>query len=99
MARDKRGYIPQPTVQVETVEAETAKVETVEETPEAIPVDSEREAMVAVVQDTWELRPHADGTELWINSRDFVTQDGGAVPQGVARSLEDACALEAKRRG
>lgn len=89
MARDKRGYIPQATVEMETVE----------ETPAAIPVDSERDAMVAVVQDTWELRPHADGTELWINSRDFVTHDGGAVPQGVSRSLEDACALEVKRRG
>jgi len=47
--------------------------------------------------DQWERQVSEDGTEQWINRRDFSVA-GGVVPQGVIRSLDEAYALEIQRR-
>lgn len=107
MARDRRGFNPQPYTatkapvepEVEQVEPET---EPVDDFPEALPVGlkeevptgSEQTDMKAAIKDTWQQRENG----MWINSRDFQTRNG-AVPQGVVRPLEEAYALEVQKLG
>ena len=52
----------------------------------------------SMLQGGWEKRIEDDGTEQWINRRDFIIR-GGAVPQGTIRPLEEAIALEVQRLG
>lgn len=89
MSTDDAEDFPEP--------VDAAEDEEVTETEEA-PQDgaSERAAMVDVIKDTWE---QVDETaEVWRNTRDF-TVNGGAVPQGVVRSLAEAYVLEASKIG
>ena len=59
---------------------------------------AKKDPKAAALEDNWEKRVEEDGTEQWINRGDFKIP-GGAVPGGVIRSIDEACALEAQRCG